>query len=1016
MNFKFKLSVIILTFLFPRVFSNTLLGQSQERVTADSLYGNLTSPGPMDYILYFFQSRKEKLKGQSLKTPKDIRKVLLDSSHKKKSYSELVDLLQTAFDDYLFYHQKKVEDYLKSQVTWRAFFNVGAPPGFGRIVDKDHSEDLFEEFRGILEYLIKDYPMEEQSPDGYYLAAEIYLLLDPSKSLELAEGVLKLFKKSQYNDRAKFIIAIIYTMDERLKNSLKILKSLEKSNDRDIKNYAKYRISWLYLAVRQGEVSKLKKKKNTIMSGFSSVFVDVDDAASSPAMNYLSSEAKKDAVMFLGDISSSEDARKIFSNDEKYLTLALERVAYRNYRDGKINEAMNMYQQVVKLDKLSLLAVSRHGLLLDLIEERKQFQAAYKILLIMSQRYLSESSAWKKFHKDDLKLIQSANNFILKKIVDLAILLGNSSYRKKYVKDRLVKNMASLYFKYAIDIQDVSNQKKMISFLIKEGQFELAANIYFKIAQNSEGKSQRKKWAYRSGLSILDKLHRMQGDIYHYRENVQRIPAIGKKILKFNELYITEFNDESVDQHMFSSGEILYFYGHYNDAIKYLNKLINKEKGKLKYRAVSLLLAYYAHTKDMKNGIALSNIVLNDPSSFDKSTINFAKEITINSKLNSANDLSANKKYKEAVSLYLDTLEKSPNNLKLQEKIKSVFESLKKIGEVDLQEEIAKKMIAINSKSGLSRFFLLELSYLYERIGDIRLAQQYALRYVNKYSKDKDAPTMMYQAARYTAAIDTLESSAPLFFSVIERYPTSSLAMKSCIEAGEIYLQIGEKKKAIISFRTFLNTRGRKSKIDVLKARSALLYLENRIRTGNEKFLVNLSDDLAKSPLSIRDQVGNYFQKAVYSFLKKMIDNEVYNGSGFIKDVPLKEYFKSKDIKIKMIEQIFSLIKKTYNDEYIMAGFAQLGRLWKEFERNLKDISVRGNKDASFIKTKIMQAESKYKFYFSNAFDRLDSEYAAYPMNDRVRELLTDYFPERMNSKVYSVLRPIYTQHLIGID
>jgi tetratricopeptide (TPR) repeat protein len=361
------------------------------------------------------------------------------------------------------------------------------------------------------------------------------------------------------------------------------------------------------------------------------------------------------------------------------------------------------------------------------------------------------------------------------------------------------------------------------------------------------------------------------------------------------------------------------------------------------------------------------------------------------------------KDYDAAISSYLQLLGSVSDSPEINLGVKEAFVELGKKGKGELQIKFAESATKQKSTTESYKFLLAQLADILEITGELDKSQAVRTRFIKEFDSDVLTPNQMFRFARVSLALGNADLAALTFFSIAKKFPRSDLAVAAAIRSGDLFMKLENKKRASEAFVLVGQAEAIKSRGDIFKGIATVYALSGAMKTGLEKQTKALALALGKSPPGERDDIGKHFLAGLYEVIKSYADKEIDEP---LSDIPLVQYLKSKPIKIGLIEEAFAVLKSAGDEEYIMAGNFELGRVWAEFERILKDQVPDSKKDKQAITATLKTARQNSDQYFGRVFQMLDGAGGNYALSRSIREGLSAYYPEKFGLTVYPVLSP----------
>jgi TolA-binding protein len=977
--------------------------QSPERVNSELIEGPLTGPDALDQALYFSQGRADAEK--KVEDLDAFTEKFTAESFDKKTLEQAKDILTTALDQYLIHYADATEEYRETQFSFRMSMKEGNPPGFDFSAGKELLLAL-----GKKALLLLKFPEAEQTPESMYLAAEVLALGNTGKGDEIPLKIAKKFKTSDIAAKAKLLIAANLVQSGRIQAAMKVLLPLEKFKDPEIAAYARYRSAWTSVLLAQENIDKLVKAKAKVLANWKSVMVDASDSEKAPGVTYLSDEATKDLIQFIGDISSTDDATQMFAQNKSAMADAEERIALKFVQANQAGKAIELYRDAIASAQFSSRAPLRHAALLQLLSNEKKYTEMYGLLEKMGKAFAVQKSPWVDYHKEEAALLRAAKSLVLQLISKWAISFEEMSGENKSLNE-ISRRLSKMYVQLGGGAGDKKTQQRLAGLLSGQKDYKSAAEAYFKIAKSAKPKSKARKKSLRAGLLALDKLNSNNGPM-EYRAKAGPIAATAKLTLTHNTEFIAEFPQEAFSvERKFSSAAIYFRFGHNEDAEKLLLEISSlKQEDPYKKKSEMLLVTYYTETKKWKQAAVFAKRVLAVPADYSKEDLALAKNAVIRQGLTAAKEQVNKKDFGEAISSYLKLLTDFADSPELNSDIHVLALDLAKKGRADLLIKLAEGGTKEPVTTETYKFLLTQLADTYELTNELDKAQALRSRFIKEFDHDPLTPSQFFRLARLALALGNSDLAALTFVAIPKKFPQSDLAATAAIQAGDLFIKLENKKAGSEAFSLVGKVAGKKSKGDQFKGAATAYAQSGEMISGLEKRTKEFALALAKFAPAERSESGKYFLAALYEIIKKYSDKEIDEP---LAEIPLEQYLTMKPLKIGLIEEALAVLKTTGDDEYVLAGTFEVGRVWAELGRILIDQVPNSKRDRKALSAGVKMAKNKSDEYFNQVFRMLDGNAGSFTLSRSVREGLSAYFPEKYRLTVYPILRPAVTRHIM---
>lgn len=1002
---NFNLFFMHTAFVFASLYASALFGQSPERISSDLMNGSLTSPDSFDYVLYFATTEAGTVEGTG-----DLKQAvegLQTEAIGQKDQAESLVILRKSLQTYIRAYKKAVSEHQKKQILARAAF-IGETQNLFEFVA---GEDLRSAIAEAAKAVAKKFPELQRSPEALYDLAEILSVVSPDTVENLVSKIIKKHKSSPIIPKAKLLLATAMMQGGKVQAAAKMFAPLKKAREPSVAAYARYKFAWASILLAQEKPDRLLKARAIVVPDLQSVLSDMDEADAAPSVSYLSKEATQDLVQYLGDIGGVDVAIGTFSQNKGSLADVHERTARMLVRTGRLTKAIVQIKAAIEASPFSPFAPARQAYLGELLFQEKKYRPISPVFEKMAKAYLTEKSPWVQYHRGNEDLVKAVRVAILSQMAKMAVALDEVADGQQAAKAAATR-LARLYISSAGEEGEKKTQSRIARILSQQKDYKAAADAYFKIAVSAKPQSSQRKTALKSGLLSLDQLYKSSG-ILEFKPKPAAVPPVAKSILTYNEQYVAEFADDPfASERKLSSAEIYFRYGHNEDAEKLLLSIMAaKDEGLVQRKGALVLVRLYKGLARWPDAAKFAKIVLASPEGAAASDLKVANEALVQSSLIDARKKLDDKDYNAAIDAYEQVMSQYGESSEVEDQIKQLASSLKSKSRTELLIKLAEAGTKSEGKSSLYKFLLTELTSIYELIGDLEKSQAARTRLIKIFLDDPSTPNQMYRYGRVAAAMGNGDLAALSLMALAKKYPKSDLGLRAAVEAGDLYVKLENPKKAAEAFEWAAKNPREKRRDDSLKAMASAYAYSGKMKSGLEKQTMDVAKALAKLPPMIRTEVGRNFLGRQYDILRALVDKEVDES---FSDLPLAEYIKVKQVRIKMIEQVFSVIKIAGVDEFILVGNFELGRVWAEYERLLKNLVVDNKKQREAIKDAKKSAAAKSSRYLGQVVKKLDSVSGAFAVGRNVQEGLAIYLKRPSNGMVLPILKPSFSQHLMG--
>lgn len=289
----------------------------------------------------------------------------------------------------------------------------------------------------------------------------------------------------------------------------------------------------------------------------------------------------------------------------------------------------------------------------------------------------------------------------------------------------------------------------------------------------------------------------------------KEIPDIKLNLVAASDRYaVVAPNSDKVPKVLYKAAETFYVYDHFDEARRRFQSLIDgfSQDQVAEYASNLVIESYltqgnYAAVEDFTRGLLASGAP-GRRSEFKDDLVKFKS----GAMFKIADELAASGQYEKAAKTYLSILEENPDNEFADSAINNAAVAYEKVQRYDSASKLYERLVKEHPKSALADNALFRVGLNAERFFNLDKATESYLELIQKYPKSPRRADAIYNAALALENTQRYEEAANQYQRYCKLFPDREDAPQVCFRAGVVYEKMGQPRRVISTYRTFIRT------------------------------------------------------------------------------------------------------------------------------------------------------------------------------------------------------------------
>ncbi|MEL6546984.1 MAG: tetratricopeptide repeat protein, partial [Myxococcota bacterium] len=287
----------------------------------------------------------------------------------------------------------------------------------------------------------------------------------------------------------------------------------------------------------------------------------------------------------------------------------------------------------------------------------------------------------------------------------------------------------------------------------------------------------------------------------------KEIPEIKLSLVAASDRYaVVAPNSDKVPKVLYKAAEIYYTYDHFDEARRRFESLIGgfSQDEVAEYASNLVIESYLTEGKyDEVEKFTRTLLASGSPgrrNDFKDDLVKFKS----GAMFKIADELAASGQYEKAAETYLSLLDENPENEFADSALNNAAVAYEKVQRYDSASRLYESLVKQHPKSPLADNALFRVGLNAERFFDLEKATQNYLELIKKYPKSTRRADAIYNAALALENTQRYDEAATQYQRYCKLFPDRDDAPQVCFRAGAVYEKMGEPRKVITTYNTFI--------------------------------------------------------------------------------------------------------------------------------------------------------------------------------------------------------------------
>ncbi|MFK7826217.1 MAG: tol-pal system YbgF family protein [Oligoflexales bacterium] len=921
---------------------------ASKRLNNDIVAGKLIPPGPWEFFIYETSDIVDTLDAKSIDRTLLVLSKSISNDGSAKKAETVVAYAKANFDKFILDYHTQVAKFQKDFATWQNSGKKEERPVFKMGEEKQFLQKALISYRR----LIFDFPKENRTDDIYLNLSLILSLNRNQNTIIYLKKFLKEFPKSPLKERANLQFANAQFDKKKFGIAIKYYKRLQRSANNKIRLYARYMISWIYYF-------KSKKKGNVIAKRLREV-ARIALIQENKSGEYLSGQILSDLVKAWDKDEYLPRAEDFFNRLQQYdyYMFLLERVAKRNLKMKRYDEAIDTYKKIISTSTIKQNNPMIHGTILDISMRRKKYSQVAATFLQMEKLYL-KGSAWTSANKNQIPAVKVLMEKSLKKYALVLSKLIKSE--PSLIKPLMI--MFEMYLKWFPSTKaSTSMRLKLAKLQSKGGQHFKAAANYRKLSENAGKNSKLKYNAFKFSISEMGKAIELaeppRPNIPHPLPEPFVYPKLIKEYVDLLAQYLTEYNKNEIDISYHNKlAETYYTYGYYKDALaiwmSIIDKFPNSKWAQVAIRSTNL---FYVTSNNWQEVTAFGTQLVTGKKIKDEKVLAEIMQSMRKASFTIAKQQLAQNALKNALNTYM---EYHKIFLKAQDADLALYEAhliAGKMGNISQQIDLGKKFIKFYQSSKLLADILMKLGTVFGNLLEVEKAAIYLSNFVSRFPKHPKAADSYLNIGTYYKAAGSPDKAANIYLMFARAFPSHQRVKEAFTEAFGIAKDIGNKQ---LFFNAIAIYQGNPQAKDP----STLLLVSGINAIETRQNIEGIIAQVASAPAGVRKEAAELLSKNLMATIRSFVNNESLKGLDISAGFEILS--KQKKGQYKLIEDFHKKIVAMGQPDYLLESHYYMAILFYTYSRKLSSLLKTADaKNKIKIENSAFEAQEIAESYF----------------------------------------------------
>lgn len=1007
------------------------LARSLER-RGSALDGKLAAPTMEDGADYFAKSESESLEVQQkvdeirLKTIASIASLLAEIPKGPRRFELLLRMGELYVERHDYLREVEIDSFSKAWDRWEKDGKKGSEPRVSYAGSKGELTKAANTFRK----LVTEFPKHPRTDAALYVLAKTLSRLGNENCVLYYKQLIKTFPDSPLRPDAYLSLGEFYFDRHQITLAMENYKAAMNYKENRVYPYAVYKLGWAYYNAPSKNQDESHKNLSKAVSAFKLVVKLSDKEGARVGKLNLREEAIKDLVMVWAETEDVDTAWDYFQNigEKNSFYIMLERLGNIYAENGQNEKAITVYARLMNETPNRSVNPDLLAKVIELREHSNRHPGAVvKDLELMVRLYYGKTS-WAQANAKDKEVVEKANKtveFNLRRYGTLFHSRGDKAHNQE-----LLEAAAQIYALYLNAYPKNDNAYEIRFYLAQilydQKKFEQASMHYMIVAKARPKDGKYLKTAALNSVAALNDLVNQTKfqpvPKWGHVPQPLAVPREKAKLIETIDEYVKLLPNETAGQPMrFTAAQAYFDYGHYSEAIKRCETIINQlPQTKQADSSVKLIVGYYAEQQDWSKAMtwtgrfSKSKVLMSKPEI--KTYVTDMHRVSI---FNAALAFEKSKRYESAALVFLNFQQTFPDDKNADRALYNASVNYSRVGKIEKSLALQQKMLEQYPKSTLKSTVLVNLAETNEALGYFDVAARSYREFGRSFPQDPRSPGALFNAAILFKGLNDTASAMTLFDEFARRYPNNKLAGDALLELAQLQEKGGRNAEAMNTYALYgsrYSSAGTDQEM-FAEAKIAELSAAAGRPADAQKKIDKLRLRLAKTQtpaFEARRIVASYMFKNLDGRFSEFKASRINNPARIEADV------KRKQSQLESLASSYERVIEVGNAEFTVASLYRLGEMHENFAEELfKAPSPRGVSQAaldafrsSLEKVAFPLKEESQKF-FEAAYNQAKDVNTFTVWTQRIHKKMVEVQPDKYKEVNEQSAQPSYLSHTV---
>lgn len=283
------------------------------------------------------------------------------------------------------------------------------------------------------------------------------------------------------------------------------------------------------------------------------------------------------------------------------------------------------------------------------------------------------------------------------------------------------------------------------------------------------------------------------------------IPQVKKKLIQVMDNHVSLLPEDKDSFPMaYSSAQIYFEYGHYDEAITRYNKLGSNSPATVQGKtAIRMILGFYSERKQWKQLVDQSRIYLKNPAVQEAGLKDEIVAMVKRGMFQYAADLSKQEKFEKAADVFVAYHREFPDSKDADDALFNASTNFYRVAKVDQALQVGRQLLEQFPKSRHTPTVTIDMAQAYESLADFERAAELYEKFGKDHTSDRKARLALFNASTLQKGLNNYDKASDLYRLFVRSYPKDELTKDARFELAKLYEKKGDIKSAINEYTKY---------------------------------------------------------------------------------------------------------------------------------------------------------------------------------------------------------------------